>query len=89
MMNIKIDKRNKTVDLYGMGGYTKRDPYWITWERLVTVKQLIEWVDHLSQKVWWSESLRWELTHAWEEINGLTCNGRCEEMIRIHKKNGR
>ncbi len=68
---IKIDYKNKTVDIYGMTGYTKEEPYYISFDRFRTGKQLIEWIEHLRCKNWFNEELELTLIKSFDEINGL------------------
>lgn len=54
-----------------MMGYTKEEPYYISFNRFRTSKQLIEWIEHLRCKNWFDEELELKLIKSFDEINGL------------------
>lgn len=68
-MKIQIDYNAKTVDIFGDCGYTESDPYWISFDRFDTLIKLVDWIRHLSSKLWWDRKLTNKLIKAYEEIN--------------------
>ena len=68
-MNLTIDWKSKTIDIWGDFGYIRESPYYIGFDRIKTEGQLNDWIKHLSIKVWWDLLLQYQLTEAWKEIN--------------------
>ena len=70
-MKIEINKKDECVDIYSpIGiGYSKDNPYRITFGRFVEEWQLLSWIKHLHEKIWWDSDLVDTLIKTWEKVN--------------------
>ncbi|HUX16008.1 MAG TPA: hypothetical protein VMW52_06015 [Phycisphaerae bacterium] len=51
--HVKIDWEARTIDIHGGGGvYTEEDPYWIAFERVGNLREIVDWMAHLAGKSW-------------------------------------
>jgi hypothetical protein len=50
-------------------GYSKDDPYGIIFGRFREEWQLLSWLKHLHEKIWWNDDLAQDLIKAWEKVN--------------------
>ena len=50
---IKLDWESKTLDIYGGScPYSEEDPYWLSFDRIATPAEAMDWMAHLTGKTW-------------------------------------
>ena len=70
-MKIEINKKDKCIDIYSpIGiGYSKEYPYRIYLISFEEEWQLLSWIKHLHEKIWWDSDLVDILIRTWEKVN--------------------
>lgn len=54
---VRIDWEAQTIDIYGgESSYTEHDPYHFRFDRVGSVRDVAEWMAHVTQKTWCTES---------------------------------
>ena len=62
--NVRVDRQAGTLDIYGIGGHTKEDPYWWSLSRLTTWRGWFELIGHVGGKSWATPDLVYQLEQA-------------------------
>lgn len=73
-MKITIDNERQMVCIWHPAGigYSFEDPYGIIFGRFQEQWQLLSWLKHLHEKIWWNDDLAHELIKCWEKVNNKT-----------------
>lgn len=64
-----IERTGTSIDIYGVGGYTKDSPYYINAGEVRTAREALDWLAHVSCKTWLqSESSRHQLARTLADV---------------------